>query len=564
MSTAAAFEQQLGDPASPDSAVSFARAIEADEREELPSSALAALDELGLHRCYVPVEHGGALRDFTEISGMIRAVARRDLTAAIAHGKTFLGVVPVWVGGDAALKERVARLVLSGHPVALALTERELGSDLLSMRTTARADEDGYHLDGEKWLINNATRCAAMTVFARTQPQGGSRGFSLLFVEKSALTDGSFTCLPRVRTHGIRGADISGICFDGARVQQAARIGAEGAGLEVLLKALQVSRSLLPALSLGAADTALRLVLEFTRSRSLYGGRVLDIPHARRALAECFLDLLICDALIVTTARALHAAPEQMSKLSAVVKYFVPTTVDRLLSQLSVILGARFYLREEPDTGIFQKILRDHAVAALFDGSTVVNLTALALQMPRLASLRAEKTEAMSLRPWLDLSAPLPLPDLSRLTLVLRGSGDILQALPDALRALEGIGVPTESVELLKGCTQDLLHELSAERSVPPPAGNPMRLTADWFDLAERHTALHAAATCLLFWLHNREQGDPFFREGTWTALAMTRLLSGARLSSAQADLLLARLCELAERSCLLGLTPTLLAPAKR
>lgn len=562
-SVVASFEQRLGDPRLPELPLSFARTIDADERDEFPTEAIELLDRLGLYRHYVPVEHGGELSDFTVLSGLIRAVARRDLTTAIAHGKTFLGASPVWVGGSKEIRERLARIILAARPVALGLTERESGSDLLSMRTTAREEGGAYRLDGEKWLINNGSRCEAMTVFSRTRAEGGPRGFSLLLVNKTELAEGTFSAVPRVRTHGIRGADISGLRFEGARVPFDARVGADGAGLEIILKALQVTRSLLPALSLGAADTGLRLVLDFARSRSIYGGTVVDIPHARRALAESFLDLLICEALATTAARALHAAPEQVSKMSSVVKYLVPTLVDRLLGRLSVIFGARFYLREGHGAGMFQKIIRDHSIVGLFDGSTVVNLTALALQLPRLAGLRAGKAELARSRAWFDLGTTPPPADLSRLSLVIRDRDEILQSLPDALTTLESMSGPTTVCDRLRSLTGDLLRELSSEVRSPPPGGSPQRLPAAWFDLAERHTTLHAAATCLLLWLHNREHGDAFFREGAWTALAMGRLLSSTPLSGADTDLVMARLQDLAESNSVLGLNPMPLAPLK-
>lgn len=81
----------------------------------------------------------------------------------------------------------------------------------------------------------------------------GTRGYSLLLVDKDLLAEGSHTCLPAAKTHGIRGADISGIAFDGAVVPASALIGEEGEGIETVLRSLQITRTICAALSVGAA-----------------------------------------------------------------------------------------------------------------------------------------------------------------------------------------------------------------------------------------------------------------------------------------------------------------------
>src|SRR5690606_34529142 len=126
-------------------------------------------------------------------------------TAVVAFTKSFLGAAPVWVAGNLQQRQMLATRLLAGDDVSLGLTERGHGGDLLACDTTAHLDADGYRLHGEKWLINNATRGRWGTVFARTSPAGGPRGFSFFLVDKHAARPGEIVCLPRVRTHGVRG-----------------------------------------------------------------------------------------------------------------------------------------------------------------------------------------------------------------------------------------------------------------------------------------------------------------------------------------------------------------------
>ncbi|MEF9673530.1 acyl-CoA dehydrogenase family protein [Pseudomonas sp. PCH446] len=98
------------------------------------------------------------------------------------------------------------------------MTERSHGSDLLAGELTATPQDNGWTLEGEKWLINNASRGQVMCLLARTSAAGGSRGYSLFVLDKRLQPDTAFSLLPKVKTHGIRGADISGIALHKAFV----------------------------------------------------------------------------------------------------------------------------------------------------------------------------------------------------------------------------------------------------------------------------------------------------------------------------------------------------------
>src|SRR5205823_5328892 len=180
---------------------------------------------------------------------------------------------------------------------------------------------------------------------------------------------------------GLRGLDMSGIRLHGCFVPDPALIGGPGKGLEVALKSSQLVRTNITSIALGCADTALRTTLDFAVGRRIFDSRVVDIPYSRRQLVECFADLLIGEAVATGAVRGLQANPGQASITSSVAKYFVPTLLERTMGQLAVVLGARYYLRDDPRHGIFQKVLRDAPVATFADGNTVVNLKNVASQL---------------------------------------------------------------------------------------------------------------------------------------------------------------------------------------
>ncbi|GLZ41078.1 acyl-CoA dehydrogenase [Actinokineospora sp. NBRC 105648] len=477
-----------------------------DERDAFPAGAVDSLDAAGLQAHYVLTPDS----DFHEMVSLVRAVARRDLTVAIAHGKTFLGSAAVWVAGTPAQCDRLADRVRAGEPVCLALTERNHGADLLAGELAATALDTGWRLDGEKWLINNAARAGLACVLARTDPAGGGRGFSFFLVDRRRLHSTAWETLPKVRTHGIRGADISGFVLHGAEVGEDALVGAVGDGLTVALKALQLTRIACVALSLGAADHALRLARDFVTTRELYGRALAEVPHVRRILGRAAARALAAEAVSTVAARSVRALPGELSVTSAIAKAFVPAVVGELLSELAELLGARGFLTSPPGVG-FAKLERDHRVCGIFDGSTVVNRVALAGQLPRLGRLLGKGLSAPGLAAAVDLGTETPPFDRSRLALVSATGSSLVQALPAAVKRLPAAIAP------LADALTARLAALEAELAgfVPVAGGLP----SSAFDLAERYERTYAAAACVLLWQANHH------RDHTWLRACLAVLL---------------------------------------
>lgn len=527
-SAAQSLERRLGDPFAPGNVFSFGNAVALDEREEYPEQACQLLDDLKVFDHYVPSQLGGQLKSFEEFIAVLRVIARRDLTVAIAHGKTYLGAVATWVGGSDKQRRRLVEIIRRGNQVALALTERSHGSDLLASEVKAEKVSGGFELSGEKWLINNATRGRALTVFAKTGNSADPRGFSLFLVEKNDRS--TYKTLPKIKTHGIRGADISGISFNRLLAPEDAVIGRAGAGLEIMLKAFQLTRTVITGLSLGAADTALRVTMDFALMRKLYGDSVFAIPHARRLLCDAFIDLLICECVSIAAARSIHVEPEQMSVRSAIGKFFVPVTVEKILKSLSVVMGARQYLRQEHCDGVFQKIYRDNGILSLFDGSTAVNLHTIGTQLGQLTR-RVEHADANRLAQIFSLDQALPEFDPAALELHNKGRDSILQGLKLSREKLWSIE-PKDAdegatLELIKDRTRAILTEVEnqRERVAASVRDNGFNKSPEMFEQAEKYCALEAAACCVHMWVHNREGLGGFFARGDWLALSLERLL---------------------------------------
>ncbi|SDZ19768.1 Acyl-CoA dehydrogenase [Micromonospora pattaloongensis] len=504
--SAAELEQFLGDPNHPEAVSAFSRSVEEDERDEMPWHAMDALRSWQFPGFLVPQAFGGRLHSFQELFAMCRTIARRDLRLAVSFGTTLLGANPVWLWGDDRQRRWLAGRLLAGDLGSFAMSERDHGSDLAGCQVSARRVGDRYVLNGEKWPVGNATRGAFCTLYVTTGP----RQFSLLLVDKARLPAERHHNSPGVPTVGLRGHDLSGIAFTDCPVPADALLGPPGAGIPQTLKTLQITRTLIAALSLGSLDTALRVAYAHARGRRLYGAPITALPAIRDILVRAYLDLIIGECVSIPAVRAITEAPERLSLWSAIVKYFVPVTVERALADLNTVLSARGYLRDTVPARTFQKLHRDQAIASIFEGTTHVNLSSVAADLvfapagaggdpaplPALFDRRAELT------PWTH--------DARRLHLTNGGRDEIGGAWPELASRFSS----WKSVRRLDAAHRELVERLSGvDRRAH---GSMLAHTA-----ARVHCVLHAAACVLLTGVHNT---GGVFADESWMLAALDRL----------------------------------------
>ncbi|MFI5527932.1 acyl-CoA dehydrogenase family protein [Kitasatospora sp. NPDC051853] len=534
---AARLEEQLGDPHDPDSSMPFEQILAHDEREEFPYAFVNLLQRWGVHEYVIPAAQGGKAGDVEVGFNLLRLIARRDPTSATALMLTSLSFMPAWIAGTDEQKQYVVDRMKQGTKLAWGLSERHHGSDVLANEMRAEKVEGGYLLTGEKWLIGNATVADGVSVFARTDPKGGPAGYSIFLVEKRNTPAGSVVELPNERLHGLRALDMSGIRLDGVFVPDSARLGHEGQGLEIALKSAQVARTTIGSMALAAVDTALRVTLDFTEQREIFGKKVSDIPYSRRQLTEVFADLLTADAVSLGAVRSLQLVPEQTSVWSSVAKYFVPTLLERSMAQLNIVLGARLYLRAHPHYGIYQKMLRDLLVAIFADGNTVVNLKNIALQLDGLlttAGNPAARAEAELRTPVLyGIDRELPLYRPWDQELFSRGKDDALLGAPAALERLRELAAAAKGEErdwleraaALAGELLDRAEDLHAQATgLRAALGREYGQSAELFDLAKQYATLHATAAVVHTFVHSHAALDDPLPSGALLLLQLERL----------------------------------------
>ncbi|MFJ8042731.1 acyl-CoA dehydrogenase family protein [Kitasatospora sp. NPDC096147] len=356
----------------------------------------------------------------------------------------------------------------------------------------------GWRLDGVKWMVGLGQRSEAAYVVARTGERGPG-AFSAVLTDLDGVERG-----PEVPTGGMRGIDFAHLRFDGHPVAEADLVGRQGEALEAAVKAQQVVRLMSTAGSLGCADTALRLTLDFATERRIGRTQLIDSPYPRRELAIASAALLAADAVALAAARGIHVVPEQFSVWGCAAKHVVAEAVEDVMARCATVLATRSVLRTEgPGGGIFQKLQRDAALVRVVDTSTVANLRSFAGQLPALTqALTTFHADPRAVREIFDLDAELPPFELGRLDLNSRGRDVVTANLPDT------------------GPIHRHLTDLAVQVATADPKGNEL------VDLAERFAWLHAAAACLHLWVVNRE--NEVLGRPDWLTAVLAYLLSRA------------------------------------
>ncbi|MGW3645400.1 acyl-CoA dehydrogenase [Streptomyces sp. NPDC000878] len=519
----------LSDPANPTGATAI---LAADERAEMLTAGESALHSYGLNAEFVPPELGGRLERADHIAEVMRALYRRDPALGLGYGaSSLIAAVTLWTAGDERQTEHAARLLLDGRRIAIAFHELAHGNDMAGTEFTATTDAitttdgtatteaDGLlRLSGRKEVVTNIRRADAMVVLARTDPRPGPRSHSLVLVDRANADPARLTDLPRFGTVGMRGVQLGGLCFDELPVPSSAILGPVGSGLETALKALQITRTVLPTMATGILDTGLRIAVDHLTKRRLYGGPATDMPHVRSVLAGVFADLLRAEAIGAVGARALHLVPGAASVYASAVKFEVSRLLLEAMDRLAELLGAHFYLREGP-TALFQKLLRDLAPVGFGHIARAACQMSLLSQLPLLARRTWDRPGTEPPGALFALTEELPPLRYDRLALHAGGRDPIaasLHALADTPWAPEHADLRTTV-----GDDRTELAELAAVCGQLSPVDLGVDARPEHYDLVTRYVRLLSRTTCVQVWRH-AHPGD-FLADPAWLRAALHR-----------------------------------------
>ena len=263
-----------------------------------------------------------------------------------------LGLVPILLSGNAAMRERWAAPTLDGRAMAaFAMTEPEAGSDVASMQTGARRDGTDYVLDGTKCFISNAGIADYYTVFATTDPAAGGRGIGCFVVP--ADTPGLRFVRPQVLSSP---HPLGEIALEGCRVPGANRLCEEGKGFGLGLKTLDRLRATVGAAACGMAARALREALAHARTRRQFGKPLGEFQLVQEKLARMATGLTAARLLVYRAAYAADAGAERVTLEAAMAKLHATEAAQHIVDDAVQILGGQGVLADSPVDRLYRSV----------------------------------------------------------------------------------------------------------------------------------------------------------------------------------------------------------------
>ncbi|WP_370501099.1 acyl-CoA dehydrogenase family protein [Mycolicibacterium sp. jd] len=247
---------------------------------------------------------------------------------------------------------------------ALAMTEPGTGSDLKNMRTTAQRDGDRWILNGQKTFISSGISADVVIVAARTDPAGGSNGFSLLLVESD--TPG-FERGRQLEKIGLPAQDTAELFFHDAVVPAANLLGEEGRGLRYLMSHLPRERLGVTAQAISTARAIFDLTAEYCRQRTAFGGPLTQNQHIRFELAEMETEIDVAQAYVDKSVKAFNAG-ELTAIDAAKGKWYVSELQKRIVDRCLQLHGGYGYMSEYPVARAFV----DTRVQTIYGGTTEI------------------------------------------------------------------------------------------------------------------------------------------------------------------------------------------------
>lgn len=342
-------------------------AAEVDERGELRWEAIAKMPTLGLTGLQVPEEYGGAGLDTLGAAVAVEEIGRAcGSTGLSISAHNGLGCGPILSWGTPEQKQRYLPPLAAGQVLgALALTEPQAGSDLLGgVRTTARRDGDTWVVNGSKAWITNASRAGWLIVLARTDPDAGSHGFSMLIVPTDAP---GVTVHPPEKKMGLRGSPTHMISLENVRVPADNLLGEEGRGFHQTMATLDAGRISIGALSVGLAQAAFEEAVRYARQREAFGRPIGQHQSVQNMLADAATQIEAA-RLQVYYAAWLKDQGRDFTRVAAQAKLFASEVAEMVARAAIQIHGSYGYSRDYP----VERIYRDQRLMTIGEGTSEI------------------------------------------------------------------------------------------------------------------------------------------------------------------------------------------------
>jgi len=277
-----------------------------DAEDWFPRGLWPAMGALGLHGITVEEEFGGLGLGYLEHVVAQEEVARASASIGLsygAHSNLCVNQIRRW--GSPEQKNRYLPKLISGeHLGALAMSEAGAGSDVVSMKLRADRVDGGFRLNGTKFWITNGTYADTLVVYAKTEPDAGSKGITAFLIEKDFA---GFSIGQKIDKMGMRGSPTAELVFDDCFVPDECVMGPLNEGVKILMSGLDYERVVLSGIQLGVMQACLDVVLPYLRERKQFGQAIGTFQLMQGKVADMAVALNSARAYVYAVAKACDA-----------------------------------------------------------------------------------------------------------------------------------------------------------------------------------------------------------------------------------------------------------------
>ena len=279
------------------------RAEAIDRSNTFPRDLWPRLGALGLLGITVEEEEGGSGLGYLEHVVAMEEVSRASASVGLSYGAhSNLCVNQIRLNGSPAQRRAYLPKLISGaHVGALAMSEPGAGSDVVGMRTRAEKKGDRYVLNGAKMWITNGPDAEVLVVYAKTDPDAGSRGITAFLIEKGMA---GFSTAQKLDKLGMRGSDTCELLFEDCEVPEENVLGTVGGGARVLMSGLDYERAVLAAGPLGIMRSCMDIVVPYVHERAQFGRPIGTFQLMQGKLADMYTTMNAARAYVYAVARA--------------------------------------------------------------------------------------------------------------------------------------------------------------------------------------------------------------------------------------------------------------------
>jgi acyl-CoA dehydrogenase len=350
------------------------RELPSDQTEDEQARALVnLLASEGLLDYATPRAPDESHLDVRAVSVIREQLCYESSLADLMFAMQGLGSFPVTLAASSEIKQRLLPLVRTGRAIAaFAITELDAGSDVSAIRTAARRDGTSYVLDGAKTFISNAGLADFYTVFAKTDPEKGSKGISAFVVEKDAPGFSFEEKIELIAPH-----PIGRIRFDECRVPAANRLGEEGEGFKIAMATLDTFRPTVGAAATGLAGRAMDEAIGYAKRRSQFGRPIAEFQSTQIKLADMATELDAARLLVYRAAWKKDTGADRVTKESAMAKLYATESAQRIIDQAVQIHGGTGVVRGS----VVERLYREVRALRIYEGTSEIQKLVIAGQL---------------------------------------------------------------------------------------------------------------------------------------------------------------------------------------